>query len=219
MALTPDQLRAARALLNISQDDLAKGSGVAVTSIRQFELGVTTNLQQKTENALLSFLGQRIEFIGKRGVALREEGHLILDGSDAISQMFEDIREHLHGQEHAEVLFLCGDPCLLSPELAQLYTGLKEDGFFCRHICHHKDAPAPVRLVPSSFTPLALQAIYGSTVAQMVGHERILLVRSSMLAGSLRQTFELLWAAIPALNAEEEEAETTKLVRKKPLMA
>ena len=41
MPLTPDQLRAARALLNISQDDLAKESGVAVTSIRQFELGTT----------------------------------------------------------------------------------------------------------------------------------------------------------------------------------
>lgn len=37
--MTPAQCRAARALLNWSQEELARRSGVAVSSIRTFEVG------------------------------------------------------------------------------------------------------------------------------------------------------------------------------------
>ncbi len=208
MALTPDQLRAARALLNISQDDLAQGSGVAVTSIRQFELGVTTNLQQKTESALLSFLGEKIEFIGLRGVALREDDHLILEGDNAIALLFEDIHTHLRGQDGAEVLFICGEtPCLFSPRFSGHCAALRDADFFYRFICQKKNEAPFVRIIPANFSPLPLQAVYGSTVAQMIGDNRILLVRSPMLADGLKQTFELLWSALLAADAESEDGE------------
>ncbi len=218
MALGPDQLRAARALLNISQDDLAKGSGVAVTSIRQFELGATAKLQQKTEDALLSFLSERIEFIGARGVALREAEHFVLEGENVIAQMFEDIHACLRGQEGAEALFLCGDaPCQSLPEITEYCTKLREAGFTYRSICHQQEGGAPIRVVPANFSSLALQIVYDSTVAQMVAPGRILLVRSPMFAKGLRQTFELLWAAIPALEAETDDEDAA--VCKKSRMA
>ncbi len=211
MALTPDQLRAARALLNISQDSLAKGSGVAVTAIRQYELGITTNLQQKTENALLSFFADKIEFIGTRGVAQREADQLILDGENVIAQMFEDIHAHLCGQEGAEALFLCGDtPCLFSPELIGYSVALQEAGFTYRSVCQKKNKAAFTRIIPANYAPLPFQAVYGSTVAQMINHNRILLVRSPMLAKGLRQTFELLWAFIPASEAEKSDEDATE---------
>lgn len=206
MALTPDQLRAARALLNISQDDLAKESGAALTSIRQFELGGINKLQQKTETALLSYLGEKVEFIGGRGVALREKDHLILDGESAIAHMFEDIHTHLRGQEGAEALFLCGNtPCLFSPELIGYCSALRDAGFAYRAICHKQDAESPVRVAPANFTPLPLQIVYGSTVAQMIGPNRLLLARSPMLAKGLKQTFEMLWTALPSLDVDDEE--------------
>lgn len=206
MALTPDQLRAARALLNISQDELAKESGAALTSIRQFELGGINKLQQKTETALLSYLGEKVEFIGGRGVALREKDHLILDGENAIAHMFEDIHTHLRGQEGAEALFLCGSaPCLFSPEFIEYCDALREAGFTYRAICHKKNSTSPIRTAPANFTPLPLQVVYGSTVVQMIGPDRLLLARSPMLAKGLKQTFEMLWEALPALDADGEE--------------
>ncbi len=205
MALTANQLRAARALLNMPQDKLARAAKVAVTSIRQFELGATANLQQKTENALIAFLGQWIEFIGTRGVALREGDYLSLEGKDAIARMFEDINECLRGRKTPEVLFLCGEPCLSSPELAPFCEELGKSGIAHRAICHNDNAPAPLfRSVPASHAPLALQAVYGANVAQMVGPERILLVRSAMLADSLRQSFETMWTMLPALKEDDD---------------
>ncbi len=206
MTLTPNQLRAARGLLNMSQDKLAQAAKVAVTSIRQFELGVTTNLQQKTEAALLAFLGQWIDFIGTRGVALREGDYLVLEGENAIPQMFEDIDARMRGNKTAEVLFLCGEPCLTSPDLAPHCEELGKAGITHRTICHNDEAQSPLfRCAPASHAPLALQAVYGTNVAQMVGPDRILLVRSAMLADGLRQTFEMLWNGLPALRADGEE--------------
>ena len=212
MTLTPDQLRAARALLNISQDDLAKGAGVAVTSIRQFELGATANLQQKTENALRVFLGEKIEFIGARGVAMREADHLVLEGETVIAQMFEDIHVHLSGQEDGEALFLYGDtPCPLQLKIADYCVLMKKAGFSYRSICQKKNEAAFVRIIPTNFTPLPLQVVYGSTVAQMIRLDRILLVRSPMLASGLKQTFEMLWAVLPASSAKLEEERSEPL--------
>ena len=37
--ITRDQIRAARMLLNISQDELSKAAGVGVATVRRFELG------------------------------------------------------------------------------------------------------------------------------------------------------------------------------------
>lgn len=140
MALTPDQLRAARAaLLNISQDELANASGASLTSIRQFELGGITKLQQKTESALLSYLGEKIEFIGARGVALREKDHLILEGENVIAQMFEDIHTHLRGQEGAKSCSCAAARhCLFAPELVEYCNALREAGFTYRAICHER---------------------------------------------------------------------------------
>lgn len=205
MSITPDQLRAARALLNISQDDLAKGSGVAVTSIRQFELGTTANLQQKTEGALLSFLGEKIEFIGARGVALRETKPLVLEGETVIAQMFEDIRATLRGQENAEALFLYGDASgSLPPKIADYCTIMHKSSFSYRSICHKNHEAAFARMFPTDYALLPLQVVYGWTVAQMIGHDQILLVRSAMLAKGLKQSFEMLWSVLPACEVEEE---------------
>jgi transcriptional regulator with XRE-family HTH domain len=205
MSITPDQLRAARALLNISQDDLARGSGVAVTSIRQFELGTTANLQQKTEGALQAFLGEKIEFIGARGVALRETKPQVLEGETVIAQMFEDIRVTLRGQENAEALFMYSDASgALQPKIADYCTVMHKGSFSYRSICHKNNEAAFTRMFPTDYALLPLQVVYGWTVAQMIGHDQILLVRSAMLAKGLKQTFEMLWSVLPPCEIEQE---------------
>jgi hypothetical protein len=82
---------------------------------------------------------------------------------------------------------------------------LKKDGFSYRSISQGKNEAAFVRVIPANFTSLPLQVVYGTSVAQMISANRILLVRSPMLADGLKQTFEMLWAGLPVSDAEIEE--------------
>lgn len=69
--MTPEQCRAARAWLNLSQDDLAKGATVGVSTVRDFEAGrrePTRNnlaaIQLVLETAGIEFVGGEREPLG-----------------------------------------------------------------------------------------------------------------------------------------------------------
>ena len=206
MTLSPEQLRAARGLLNISQDELAKQTCIAVTSIRQFELGATTNLQQKTNKALLSFFSDKVEFIGKRGVALREKSNLLLEGPKTKDLLLEDIAAH---RQDGEILVLCGETPSESLELSSFCAALKDSGVPSRTICHCKDQSFPLKAVPVQFNAMGLQLVYGSTVAQMIAPQKMLLTRSSLLAEGFGQVFELLWKMLPEESGQKLEQQAS----------
>lgn len=77
--IQPNQIRAARALLNMSQTELAERAGVGVATVRRFEgtvgrLRITVDamhrIQQALEAAGISFLETNTTL----GVALRKPG-------------------------------------------------------------------------------------------------------------------------------------------------
>ncbi len=78
--LTPAQIRAARALLNWSQVDLAAASGVALQSIKNIETGKTdprlstaTALCRSLETAGIIFLTDGQSLDGGPGVRLKKD--------------------------------------------------------------------------------------------------------------------------------------------------
>ncbi|MBS3024479.1 helix-turn-helix domain-containing protein [Acidiphilium multivorum] len=77
LAISPEQCRAARALLNLSQDQLVALSGVPKRTVVRFE-AAETQPQRRTVEAICSALeGAGIEFIaengGGAGVRLRKD--------------------------------------------------------------------------------------------------------------------------------------------------
>jgi transcriptional regulator with XRE-family HTH domain len=73
MDLTAAQIRAARALLGWNQEKLAEASLVGVATIRRFEANRTQEMGQLQERGLRQALeAAGVEFIGRRGVALKE---------------------------------------------------------------------------------------------------------------------------------------------------
>jgi transcriptional regulator with XRE-family HTH domain len=74
--MTPDQCRAARALLGWTQPDLAKRSGVSANTISGFEKGATAPIPANLAALVRAFQAAGVDLIhengGGEGVRLRE---------------------------------------------------------------------------------------------------------------------------------------------------
>lgn len=65
--MTPEQCRAARALVNLSQDDLAERSGIAVSTIIPFEKDQRTPRQGTVAAIRQALEAAGVEFIPENG--------------------------------------------------------------------------------------------------------------------------------------------------------
>ena len=67
LAITPEQCRAARALLNWSQPDLAKAAGTGRSSIANFERGARTPHPRNLKTLRATLEAADVEFIPENG--------------------------------------------------------------------------------------------------------------------------------------------------------
>lgn len=88
---TLDQIRAARALLNWSQTDLAERAGLSQTGIARIESGVNQPNTSTLEKIEQAFDGAGIEFIADRGVEKRRTDVLQYKGSQGFREFMDDV--------------------------------------------------------------------------------------------------------------------------------
>jgi transcriptional regulator with XRE-family HTH domain len=124
MKLSSGQLRAARALINMTQDQLAERSGVAIDAIRRFESGYTKKLQEKSESALIHALQDRIEFLDNEGLRLQPIGVEIFQGPERFEEFYTFLYDHLDR--------FGGDVCL-SVANEKLFQDLRDPACFEKH--------------------------------------------------------------------------------------
>ena len=67
--MTPEQCRAARGWLDLSQDALAAASRVSLSTVRDFEKGRRTPIQATIGAIETALAAQGIEFLSKDGIA------------------------------------------------------------------------------------------------------------------------------------------------------
>lgn len=91
--IEPRQIRAARALLNWSQSDLAKASGVATSSIKNIENEITVARRDTIEDIRKAFESNGVEFIDDGGVKPRQREVRVLKGLGGFKQFFDDVYE------------------------------------------------------------------------------------------------------------------------------
>lgn len=78
--MTPKQSRAARALLNWSQGELAEASSVSLSTVRDFEKGRHMPIANNLAAIRKAFEQSKIMFFGETGVISMNEAHLLTGG-------------------------------------------------------------------------------------------------------------------------------------------
>lgn len=91
--ITKEQCRAARGLLNWTQQDLADHAGMSKTAINNFERGTNTIRSESLTAIRLAFERLEIEFIGDYGVQKTRDTVKILKGANALPLLWDDVFE------------------------------------------------------------------------------------------------------------------------------
>jgi transcriptional regulator with XRE-family HTH domain len=97
--ITPRQIRAARALLNWSQQDLAKTSGIAISSIKNIENELTVARRESLSRIHDAFDASGIDFTENQGVRLKHGDIEVFEGQERFHDFTEFVYQHImrHG--------------------------------------------------------------------------------------------------------------------------
>ncbi len=204
--VTVPQIKAARALLDWTQRNLAKISGVSLATIAQIESGGGNPRAETMRILQQAFEKYDIEFLDDPGVRIRREPFdvKIWQGREAMLLCWKDIEESL--PNGGELLISCVDDALWKSiyptEMLEMYevrTRLKITNLGLLTGPEKNESGWPsknYRIVPPEATsPHAPYYVYLDKVAiiSMRDPIRVVLIRNPTLAESFRAQFWYHW--------------------------
>jgi len=196
--ITPAQCRAARALLNWSQPDLAERCDMNVQTISAFEKETgsptKTTLQKITQ--ILENAG--VELLENDGVCIARNK---IYKSDTMAEVMDDMLHLL--KEGDEILLHCADERRSPPEVIERYRllhakGIKSRATICEGNTYLRDG-IPSKWIPKDyFANSEVFAIYADKfVIHIDGYEgemsQFLTIKNKTLADAMRRQFEYWW--------------------------
>ncbi|RTL65403.1 MAG: XRE family transcriptional regulator [Hyphomicrobiales bacterium] len=216
------QIRAARALLNWSQADLARASGMATSSIKNIENESTSSRKETLTQIRDTFDQNGIEFTPGSGVRLKNDIVAVHDGKRATTALHDSIYTHVQGSADREVCIIGMDETFsvesdgLLPIVNHIdrlrRAGVSERILICEGDTRFLNSPDSYRWLPRNyFNRNAPIYIYGDRVAIHSGslRRRTVIIESRPLAQHLKRIFCLLWDEIafaPCAMHEERRA-------------
>ncbi len=200
--LTADQIRAARALKNWSQADLAKMVGMATPSIGNIEAGKHTPTMQTQTAIREAFEENGIEFI-EGGVRLKQDLVRVYEGKDAYLRLLDDMFRIL-APIKSEVLFSASDETRSSAEVIEKLRSIRRAGVKMRSLIQSDNSWMmgsldEYRIMPHElFVESDVKVVFADITAHVIswkGDLKIILIKDSMIANEARRTFEYVWNA------------------------
>ena len=206
--LTGLQIRAARALLGLSSEELAKRVGLSGVTIRNIENGINKRPQTKTIKQIELILGAAgIEFTDGEGVRRRPRGIEIFEGQERFNEFMDfllnDVKRH-GGEVRASVT----DERVYQKHIQNIEVFRREmmeldkagrikgrilaiEGNFIRTWADIRRSPKTSQIAPVSFyvfnENFALISFTNKNSPYVELH------KSSLFAGDFRRLFDMAW--------------------------
>lgn len=196
------QSRAARGLLNWTQQDLASASGLSKTAINNFEKGnsdIKSESLRAIENA---FQKGGVILTQQDGVRRKTSNMAILQGPNALTELLHDILETISADD--EILFLNAEahpPSQAEANQVNMYINdLNRTASKKRALCAKQTQSRYVtrhetRWLTDEFASLYTSLIlYGTKTATLIWQsDMITLIESADITAAERARFEALW--------------------------
>lgn len=198
------QVKAARALLDWSQDDLANASGLSIATIRKIESGALSP-RDKTMRAIGSALeGANISFIYPDGVQLKNNSIEVIDGDDAYLRLLDIVYYSLK-EKKGELLISYADNSLSPQAVVENQHRLRKAGIRFRFLVEEGNTflvfpKEEYRWLPSKYFNNTVVQIFGNKVALSTQKSKatlmpskIVAIESQALSETLRNAFNFMW--------------------------
>jgi len=215
MFITSNQIRAARALKNWSQSELAERTGLAVPTIANIEAGKQEPSARTLEKIHKVFLVSGIEFMGVNGVQKLQSTTQVFRGQDGMRQFYDDIyftiksekQEVLVGNVDEREFIKVMELDLLTLHMNRMvdvgasYKILIKEGDYYFAVSNY----AEYRWIPEEDFQSIPFYVYGDKLAIILwlrDEHIVFLLNSKEAADIYREKFNILWqnALIPPMD-------------------
>jgi transcriptional regulator with XRE-family HTH domain len=203
------QIRAARALLNWSQADLACAAQMATSSIKNIESESSSARRETLGQIFEAFDHNGVEFLPGTGVRLKNHIVAVHEGKRATAALQDNIYAHVQSAPEREVCIIGLDEGfsvdtdgaqLIADHIERLKAaGVQERILICEGDTRFLNAPECYRWLPRAyFTRNSPIYVYGDRVAIHSGSlkRRAIIIEARPLAQHMRMLFSLLWDCV-----------------------
>ncbi|MEJ0061879.1 MAG: helix-turn-helix transcriptional regulator [Alphaproteobacteria bacterium] len=205
--ITGRQIRAARALLDMSQEELAAEAGLTAQGIRKIEDGTVQPRVGTITDITQVFAEHGVEFTDHDGVKMRDDAITMIEGDNVYVRLLDDVIHTLAGQEKAEALFACVVDSVSPEPVIENYRRLRRSGIKMRSLIREGDTAyyghaKEYRCLPSRYFHNAAIVIYGDKLATMIlntegGDDSALVIRNRHVVTAQKNLFDFMWSTCP----------------------
>ncbi len=200
--ITPDQIRAARALKGWSQGDLAARTGLAVPTIANIEISKQDPSAKTLQKIIDAFQVASIKFTPK-GVEKDDTAITSIKGYYKYAQVLADALNTL--AQGDEILFLGADARRSPQEVVDTHKEIEKKGIKIKYLCcegnvYIEGLPVNCRWIPKKyFTFKDVITIYGNKVVTTIpmggkkDDDIIMIIENEFIANNHKQIFEFFW--------------------------
>ncbi len=197
---TGRQIRAARMLIDWEATDLSRSANLSTETILKIERGEANPKPDTTEKIINALRDGGVEFDGERGVKLILEDYRVFGGEDCYLRLLDEVFLDLHARKGAEVLFICVDDAVSSPEIIDANKRIRNAGIKCRYLCSETATKfdytlEDYRAISKEYFKNSVMVVYDEKVATLRGtNNGVLIVRDKDQAEMLRGLFNIVWS-------------------------
>jgi len=199
--ITHSQIKAGRALLNFTQEDLAKRAGVTQITVANLETGRSRGSESTLRRIQKALELAGVEFI-TGGVRLTDTIFQTIEGSDCFLRLLDDVYFSLKDSQKKAVIFTGCDERKNTPEVTETICRILRAGIKMRMIIEEGNDYILgdldcYRQIPKKYFQNLVTVAYADKYAIVVYSLdvfRVHIINHPNVARAHRGMFEMLWS-------------------------